>query len=224
MSIAENIARVRERIAWAAAQVGRRPEEITLVAVSKKMDTDRIREAVAAGITDLGENYIQEAVAKFEELGRIARWHFIGHLQSNKVKAALKIADLIHSVDRRSIAEEISKRAQQMGRVANVLIEVNIADEESKFGIGPEAALDLAARMEAMPGIRLQGLMGMAPIVVNPEDARPYFAQLKRIWDQLPEENRVYLSMGMTADFEQAILEGANMVRVGTAIFGARGS
>jgi pyridoxal phosphate enzyme (YggS family) len=182
----------------------------------------RIREAVEAGVRNLGENYIQEAVEKIDELGPIARWHFIGHLQSNKVKPALERFNLIQSVDSRSLAEEIDKRARAMGRVMDVLIEVNLGDEESKFGVESEAALDLVGHLETMPGVRLQGFMGMAPIVETPDQARPYFAKLKNLWDTLPEENRVHLSMGMTADFEAAIQEGSNMVRIGTAIFGPR--
>lgn len=221
-SIAENLENVRTRIARAAGVCGRRPEEITLVAVSKKVEPARIREAVAAGATDLGENYVQEAVEKFEELGPIARWHFIGHLQSNKVKPALEIFNMIQSVDRRSLAEELDRRARATGKVVEVLVEVNIGGEESKFGAEGEAALDLAAHIETMPGLRLRGLMGMAPIVDNPDKARPYFAALRKLWDSLPEENRVHLSMGMTADFEVAIMEGSTMVRIGTAIFGHR--
>lgn len=221
-TIAENLAAVRERIAYAADRAGRKEGEITLVAVSKTIDAERVREAIAAGATDLGENYIQEALQKWQAIGPAARWHFIGHLQKNKVKLAVEAFDIIESVDSIELAEEIGKRALARDGAMDVLIEVNTAYEESKFGVAPEAALELADRMSAIEGLKIRGFMGMAPIVEDPEEARPYFARLKTLWDRLPIEQRQFLSMGMSHDFEAAILEGSNMVRIGTAIFGPR--
>lgn len=221
-TIAENLEGIKTRIAQAADKAGRKPEEITLVAVSKKHEPSEIREAVAAGVTDLGENYVQESVDKFEELGKIARWHFIGHLQTNKVKPTLEIFDLIQSVDRISLAKEIDKRAAAINRTIDVLMEVNIGGEENKTGAGIQDAQQLLETILQLPNLNLKGMMGMAPIVEDPEKARPYFAQLKKMWDELPAQNKIHLSMGMSGDFEAAIQEGSTMVRIGTAIFGPR--
>jgi pyridoxal phosphate enzyme (YggS family) len=221
-TIAQNLAAVRERIARAADRAGRDESEIKLIAVSKTIDAERIREAIAAGATDLGENYVQEALEKWQAIGPAARWHFIGHLQKNKVKYAVEAFDMIQSVDSIELAREIGKRALARGGAMDVLIEVNVAEEDSKFGSAPEKALELAEQVQEVEGIRLQGLMGMAPFLSDPEKVRPYFARLKGIWDRLPKEQRLWLSMGMSGDFEAAILEGSNMVRVGTAIFGER--
>lgn len=222
-AIADNLANVRKRIAKAAEKSGRSPEDIKLVAVTKTVSVETVREAIAAGITDVGENYIQDALPKWREIGDKVRWHFIGHLQSNKAKQAVKMFSLIQSVDSLKLAEEIGKRAKEIGLCAEVLIEVNLAKEASKFGVAPEEAAEFAAIASKVPGVKLVGLMGMAPFLDNPEETRPYFACLKKIWDKLPEEQRIWLSMGMSNDFEIAIEEGSNMVRIGTAIFGSRG-
>jgi len=221
--IAENLAEVKGRIAQAARRSGRTPEDVTLVVVTKKVEVSRILEAISAGATELGENYVQEAVAKWQAIGSAGvRWHFIGHLQKNKVKQAVKVFDLIQSVDSLPLAQEIGKRALDQGRIMDVLIEVRISGEETKHGVSPEDALAFAQEVAQVEGIKLQGFMGMAPFVVNPEEARPYFARLKQLWDKLPLEQRQWLSMGMSHDFEVAIEEGSNMVRIGTAILGPR--
>jgi pyridoxal phosphate enzyme (YggS family) len=221
-TIADNLAVVRERIAEAARQSGRSTEDITLVVVTKTIDVERIHEAISAGATDIGENYIQEAAVKWQTVGSAARWHFIGHLQRNKAKHAVQMFTTIQSVDNLPLAEEIGKRATAIGTEANILVEVNISGEETKYGVPPEDALAFAERVGDTKGIRLRGFMGMAPFVEDPEDARTYFARLKGLWDKLPKEQRQWLSMGMSHDFEVAIREGSNMVRVGTAIFGPR--
>ncbi len=222
MSISDNLKRVRERISAAAERVGRSAEDIRLVAVTKTVGVERIEEAIAAGVTDIGENYVQDALAKFESIGLRARWHMIGHLQTNKVRYAVGIFDLIQTVDSMKLAKEIGKRSLAIGKTSDVLIEVNISGEESKFGVAPEQALDFAGEVLGIEGVRLQGLMGIAPFVDNQAIIRRSFAKLKKLWDELPASNRIWLSMGMTSDFEIAIEEGSNMVRIGTAIFGPR--
>ncbi|MCX8052535.1 MAG: YggS family pyridoxal phosphate-dependent enzyme [Armatimonadetes bacterium] len=221
--IANKLQSVMQRIDAAASRSGRSPNEVTLVAVTKTRSVEEIKEALACGVTDIGENYVQEAEAKYAEIGENAvRWHMIGHLQRNKVKHAVEIFSLIHSVDSEALAREIGRRAEAIGKLADVLVEVKISDEATKFGVEPAEALFLVEKISEISGIRVCGLMGMAPIVADPEETRPYFAKLKAIWDKLPKEQRLYLSMGMTQDFEVAIEEGSNMVRIGTAIFGPR--
>ena len=221
--IADNLARVREKMASAAERSGRAAEGITLVAVTKMVGAERIREAIAAGITDVGENYVQEAQDKWLELPRFSgRWHFIGHLQRNKVKAAVEFFNMIQSVDSLALAMEIGRRALAAKRRVDVLIEVNAAGEVQKFGAPPDQALDLAGEVAGVEGIRLCGFMGMTPFVEDPELTRPYLARLRILFERLPPEHREHLSMGMTQDFEVAIEEGATMVRIGTAIFGPR--
>ena len=214
--IADNISRVRAQIAAAAERAGRSPSEITLVAVTKKKPASAVTEALAAGITDVGENYVQEAEAKRQEVSG-GRWHLMGHLQSNKARLAVSLFDLIESVDSVKLASALSRSAT--GKTQNVLLQVHLGDEETKTGFASEAAIDAASEIAAMPGLLLRGLMGIAP---NNTDPRPYFQELKRLFDQLPEANKQLLSMGMSNDFETAIEEGATLVRVGTAIFGAR--
>lgn len=220
--IAENLSRIKERIAQAAARAGRSVESVKLVAVTKTVDAPRIQEAIAAVVTDIGENYVQEAETKWREIGDSANWHFIGHLQRNKARAAVRFFSLIQSVDSLDLAKEIGRRAANLEKIQDVLIEVRISEEATKFGVVPEKALSFAGEIAGIEGLRVLGMMGMAPFLPDPEDSRPYFAALRKIWDKLPEEQRLYLSMGMTADFEVAIEEGANMVRIGTAIFGPR--
>lgn len=211
-----------DRMARAAQASGRDPGDITLVAVTKTVDVPAMREAVQAGVTDVGENYVQDGLRKYDSLGGAVRWHMIGHLQTNKVKHAVPMFDLIHSVDDLSLAQEIGKRSVALGKVCEVLVEVNISCESSKFGAQPMEALDLCEQVASVEGVALKGLMGMAPFVDDPGRIRKSFARLRELWERLPVENRVFLSMGMTADFELAIEEGSNMVRVGTAIFGPR--
>lgn len=222
VDIAHNVAAVRERIARACALAGRNPEEIILIAVSKTVDVARIQQAILAGIDHFGENYYQEAREKIPAIQAPVHWHFIGHLQKNKARGVVPLFEWIHTVDDLELAQEIDRRAQAVGKQQRVLIEVNIAREPQKYGVAPEEALSLAERIAQLPNVRLEGFMGMAPIVEQAEQARPYFAELRRLFEQLPRANRVHLSMGMTQDFEVAIEEGATMVRIGTAIFGAR--
>lgn len=222
VDIARNVAQVRERIAQACARIGRKPEEVILIAVSKSVDVARIEQAISAGIRHFGENYYQEARAKIPAVQAPVQWHFIGHLQKNKVRGVVPLFEWIHTVDDLELAQEINRRAQAVGKRQRVLIEVNIAREPQKYGVAPESALLLAEQIARLPNVQLEGFMGMAPIVERAEEARPYFAELRRLFDQLPADHRVHLSMGMTQDFEVAIEEGATMVRIGTAIFGPR--
>jgi pyridoxal phosphate enzyme (YggS family) len=219
--IADNVARVRERITEAANRAGRNSDEITLAAVTKKKPASAVLEALAAGVIDVGENYVQEAEEKRELLwpSQIAasRWHLLGHLQSNKAKLAVSLFDLIQSVDSVKLAAAISR--QPASEPQAILLQVHLGDEETKTGFAPNLALDAASEIAALPNLSLRGLMGIAP---NGTDPRPYFQELKRLFDALPEANRQILSMGMSGDFETAIEEGATLVRVGTAIFGAR--
>lgn len=224
--LAENIARVKERIATAARRSGRQPEEITLVAVTKTIAPERVQTAVAAGLQDLGENRVQELLAKQPYI-KGARWHLIGHLQRNKVRQVWDRVSLIHSVDSLELARELNRRALAAGGRVNILLEVNVAGEESKFGLPPEAVIPLAQEVATLAGLHLLGLMTVAPLVREAEEVRPVFRQLALLRRQvealhLPGVEMRYLSMGMTNDFEVAIEEGANMVRIGTAIFGTR--
>jgi pyridoxal phosphate enzyme (YggS family) len=217
--IRANVERVRERVARAAERGGRRADDVLLIGVSKTVDVDRIRQAVAAGIRALGENRVQEAKEKVAVLGRLAPWHLIGHLQTNKVKDALGLFDVIHSVDRLDLARECDRRARAAERVVDVLLEVNVAGEASKGGFAPgavAAALDAVARLDH---VRIHGLMTIPPVVERAEDARRWFRDLRALAER---HGLKELSMGMSADFEVAIEEGATLVRVGTAIFGAR--
>ncbi len=219
--IGDNIRRVRDSIAGAADRAGRRAEEITLVAVTKKKPADAVLEAEAAGITDVGENYVQETAEKQGLLRpsqlQAVRWHLLGHLQSNKAKFAVSLFDLIESVDSVKLAQALGRQSTEKRQ--DVLVQVHLGDEETKSGFAPDEALDAAAEIAAILNVRLLGLMGIAP---GGTDPRPYFRQIKRLFDRLPAENRQILSMGMSSDYEAAIEEGATLVRVGTAIFGAR--
>jgi pyridoxal phosphate enzyme (YggS family) len=222
--IRENLLRVTERIDKAARKVGRDPEEIKLVAVSKTVETDRIKEAIEAGVTILGENYVQEAQKKIEEIGRPVSWHFIGHLQSNKAKYAIRLFDLIHSLDSVPLAEELNRRAEQADRVMKAMIEVNLSKEATKFGADEEKVLSLAKRIQNLNHLSLEGLMTMPPYFDSPEMSRPYYIALRELKERMAKEGipMKELSMGMSNDFEIAVEEGATYVRVGTAIFGPR--
>jgi len=221
--ISDNLRSVMERIDSAARRSGRKASDITLVTVTKTRSVSEIKEALACGVTDIGENYVQEAEAKYGEIGDAARWHMIGHLQRNKARHAVELFSVIHSVDGEALAREVGRRAEAVGKRVDALVEVKVSDEATKFGVEPSEAASLVDRISEVSGIRVCGLMGMAPFVADPEDTRPYFSKLKELWDRLPDEQRLYLSMGMTQDFEIAIEEGSNMVRIGTAIFGPRG-
>lgn len=224
MDVAENLAKVRDRIAAAATRSGRDPSDVVLVAVSKTFGADVVEAAIAAGITDLGENRAQEFKQKVAIFGERARWHFVGNLQTNKVRNVVGHAALIHSVDRFGLAEAIARRALALGRDQDVLVEVNVARDPNKHGVDPARAVAVAEEIHALDGVRVRGLMAMAPWMDDPGDTRPYFKDLAEIGDALARSWRapVELSMGMTRDFEVAIEEGATIVRVGEAIFGPR--
>ena len=227
MTIAENVARVRERMEAAARRVGRDPGKIRLVAVSKTVESDRIRQALEAGVDSLGENYVQEAQKKIEELGRGAAWHFIGHLQSNKAKAAVRLFDWVHSVDSLRLAQELSRVAGQQNKVLPVLLQINLGQETTKFGALQDDTFRLLEQMGLLPGISVKGLMTLPPFFDNPEESRPYFHALRDLAEAVSRRkiagvSMEELSMGMSNDFETAIEEGATLVRVGTAIFGPR--
>jgi pyridoxal phosphate enzyme (YggS family) len=222
--IRDNLLRVMERMEKAARRVGRGPGEVKLVAVSKTVDVDRIREAIEAGASTLGENYVQEAQKKIQEIGKPVSWHFIGHLQSNKAKVAVRLFDAIHCVDGLPLAGDLNRRAQQVNRKIAVMIEVNLSGEATKFGAEEEKVITLAQGILKLEHLSLEGLMTMPPYFDDPEMSRPYFVQLRALKEKLAKEGTPLkdLSMGMSNDFEVAIEEGATYVRVGTAIFGAR--
>ena len=224
LTIRDNLLRVRERIEGAAQKAGRDPKEIKLVAVSKTVEVDRIKEAIEAGVSILGENYVQEAQEKIEVLGKPVSWHFIGHLQSNKAKYAVRLFDVIHSLDSIPLAEELSRRAEQPDRVIRVMIEVNLSKEATKFGTDEERVLNLARRIQNLGHLSLEGLMTMPPYFDSPEMSRPYYVALRELEDRMIKDGIPLkeLSMGMSNDFEIGIEEGATYVRVGTAIFGPR--
>lgn len=216
-----------DRMASAAMRAGRDPSSVRLVVVTKTVDRGRITQAVAAGAVILGENRVQEAKEKIEALGKIASWHLIGHLQTNKAKYAVRLFDLIHSVDNLELAAEIDRQAAKIGKVQNILIEVNIAGEASKAGMAVKGAPALVREAARLKNISIQGLMTMPPYSENPEDSRPYFTVLRELAEtiatgNIPNVAMQELSMGMSGDFEVAIEEGATLVRVGTAIFGER--
>lgn len=220
-TVAERLQAVRLRIADACARAGRSPDEVTLVAVTKGFPPEAVREAAAAGVRHFGENRIQEAQAKLPALGDLSpkpTWHMVGHLQTNKVKTALNLFDIIQSVDSFHLAEAINRRAPQPDRVP-VLLEVNVAAEPAKYGFSPDELPSQAEAIRRLPGLDVRGLMTVAPMTDDREQLRPIFRRLRQLAQslQLPE-----LSMGMTDDFETAVEEGATIVRVGRAIFGER--
>jgi len=223
--IAENLDTIRRRIAEACLRAGRKEEEVTLVTVTKTFGSDAIREAVRAGCRDFGENFVQELVRKRGELGgEDIRWHFIGHLQSNKVRHIIEWIHLIHSVDSLNLGNEISKRAGQAGRTVEILVEVNSTAEKSKFGVPPEEAAGLIGRLQELAHIKVAGLMTIGPLAPDPEQSREAFRTMRQLREALKTGGiaLAHLSMGMTNDFEVAIEEGATMIRLGTAIFGDR--
>ncbi|BCG46773.1 Pyridoxal phosphate-containing protein YggS [Citrifermentans bremense] len=227
MSVAENLGKIRERVRLAALRAGRDPESVRLVAVSKTKPAAAIEEAFACGQQIFGENYVQELVGKKAELSSAISWHFIGNLQSNKVRQIAGMVDLIHSVDRLSLAAEIDRQWGALGKVCEVLIQVNISREETKGGTSSEELLQLVRDVARLPHLRVVGLMTMPPFFDDPEGARPYFRELRELAGKLqaaaiPGVEMRELSMGMSGDFEAAIEEGATLVRVGSALFGER--
>jgi len=223
-TIRENLLRVRERIEGAARRAGRDPKGINLVAVSKTVEVARIKEAIEAGVLILGENYIQEAQKKIDAIGKPVSWHFIGHLQSNKARHAVRLFDVVHSTDSIPLAEELNRRAEQEGRVIRVMIEVNLSKEATKFGTDEERVFSLAKRIQDLKHLSLEGLMTMPPYFDSPEMSRPYYVALRELKEEMIKEGvpMKERSMGMSNDFEIAIEEGATYVRIGTAIFGPR--
>lgn len=228
MSIRENIEGIQTRIVAACTRVGRNPAEVRLVAVSKTKPAALIEEAATAGQRLFGENYVQEFADKAEQVLAPVEWHFIGALQSNKVKYLRGKVAMIHSLDRLSLAEEINRQWAKLDRPVAVLLEVNLGDETSKAGTGEEEVFELVRRVAELPFLRLRGLMALPPWLDDPEEVRPYFRRLRELArrieaSKIPGVTMDELSMGMSNDFEVAIEEGATLVRVGTAIFGGRG-
>ncbi len=230
LGLAENLEEVRRRIAESARRAGRAPEAVTLVAVSKGQPPERVREALAAGVRALGENRVQELLAKQAAVGPGPEWHFVGRLQTNKVRALLAKAPvrLIHSLDRAALAEELDRQARRLGKVQPVLIQVNVSREATKAGLRPEELLPFLRWVAGLAGLEVQGLMTMAPPVSDPEEARPVFRRLRELFEEarragIAGVRMEHLSMGMSGDYPVAVEEGATIVRIGTAIFGEVG-
>ncbi len=225
--IKENYFEVNEKVRKACDRAGRNRDGVTLIAVSKTKPLEDLREAYEAGARDFGENKVQELVDKIPQMPNDVRWHMIGHLQRNKVKYIVDKVYMIHGVDSLKLGEEISKEAVKHGVTVRILIEVNVAGEDTKYGVSPEEAPQLAIGLSKLPGISLQGLMTIAPYVTDPEENRLIFAKLRQLAVDISEKNidnvsMNVLSMGMTGDYEVAVEEGATFVRVGTGIFGER--
>ena len=217
MTIRENVKKILEEL----------PPGVELVVAAKAKTADEIREAVEAGVRIIGENYVQEAVEAFKVIGHGAQWHFIGHLQKNKVHKAIEIFDLVETLDSVELGEEIDKRCASAGKIMPVLVEINSGREPQKFGVLPEEAETLIRELANLRNIKVAGLMTMGPFEGDPEDARPYFKETKKVFDEIRDRNLPgvemnYLSMGMTNSYRVAIEEGANLVRIGTKIFGPR--
>jgi pyridoxal phosphate enzyme (YggS family) len=226
--VAENVEIIKNRIREVCLGCGRKPEDVLLLGVSKTFGIEKVREAVSAGLFDIGENYTLELREKRDGLNddRV-RWHFIGHLQTNKVKYIAEYIHLIHSVDNERVAEEIQRRAERIGRHIDVLVEVHTTDEATKFGVPPQKVLELLKRISSFDRLKVQGLMTMGPFSDDPEDSRPSFRQLADLGKRITNEGidnvaMKQLSMGMSHDFEVAVEEGATIVRIGTGIFGER--
>lgn len=223
----DNLKQVEDNIAKACARVGRDRSEVTLIAVSKTKPVEMLQEIYDEGVRTFGENKVQEICEKYDQLPHDIEWHMIGHLQRNKVKQVIDKAAMIHSVDSYRLAQEISVQAQKKNLCMPILVEVNIAQEESKFGISADDTIQLVEEIAALPNLAIKGLMTIAPFVTDPEENRTYFQQIKQLSVDIKNKNidnvsMDVLSMGMTGDYEVAIEEGATMVRVGTGIFGAR--
>jgi len=224
-TVKDNLETINKKIKEAAWKVNRDPQEIKLVAVTKTATLEQIKEAINEGVKIIGENKVQEAKGKYQVLTTEVKWHLIGHLQTNKVKYAVEIFDLIHSVDSIKLAKEIDNRSVQFKKTIDVLIEVNISGEETKYGYNPEKVEAFLKEISEFSAIRVRGLMTIAPISKNEEEVRPYFRRLRELSERIRDKNiknikMDYLSMGMTDDFEIAIEEGANIVRIGRGIFG----
>jgi pyridoxal phosphate enzyme (YggS family) len=232
--IKQKLQQIKERIRQAAQKSNRNPESIRLVAVSKTVPANTIRKAIAAGVTILGESYIQEARSKISAVAvppAQVSWHFIGHLQTNKARYAVRLFSLIHSVDSFKLAQALNKEAQKIGKIQSILIQVNIAAEKTKSGAATRETRKLVSEIGTLSNLKVNGLMTMPPYFNNPEKARPYFDELRLLRDQIqknvnpdrtPNVSMAELSMGMSGDFETAIAAGATLVRIGTAIFGER--
>ena len=226
--IRQNLSCVKDKISEAAKKAGRSPQDIILVCVTKTATVEGLRQGIGCGITDIGENRLQEAVSKKAAVGELAnalRWHMIGHLQTNKVKKALEVFDLIHSLDSMALAHEIDKRAGSLNKRIDCLVEVKTSAEPGKFGVRPQDLIDFIKEVASLRYIRIIGLMTMAPFSEDPEQARPFFARLRQlrqdlISERIPNTDIRELSMGMSQDYQVAIEEGATLVRIGTAIFG----
>jgi len=224
MSIADNIMEIRKNIEIAKQKSPNPEQNVTLVAVTKMHGVEEIQEVLNAGQTILGENRVQELLDKYDAVGADVQWHVIGHLQSNKVKYITDKVVMVHSLESESLAREISSRMQALGKTMDCLVQVNIADEESKFGLEKDAVLPFLKFVSTLPGIRIKGLMHIAPYFENPEDVRPIFREMYQLFEEmkalsLPGVDMEYLSMGMSHDYQVAIEEGANMIRVGSSIF-----
>ena len=214
--IKDNVERVREQIGASCARIKVNPDKITLVCVTKGRSIAQIQEAIALGIKDIGENKVQEVLQKYQQISDV-RWHMIGHLQSNKARDAVKIFDLIHSVDSISLAQEINKQAEKINKIQDVLLEVKTSEEATKFGFLPQVLADSCTEIAKFKNISVKGLMTIAPLVSNSQEAAIYFALLRKLRDQL--NPNWLLSMGMSDDFQIALAEGADIIRVGRAIF-----
>lgn len=224
MSIKENLSEIKENIRLACERAGRSPEEVTLLAVTKTIDADRINEAVSLGVTDLGENRVQEFLSKYELIEGDVRWHIIGHLQSNKVKYIADKVYMIHSVESLSLANEIERQCAKLGKVMNILVEVNVSGEESKSGITPSETEDFIRQVSRLPHIRVKGLMTMAPFEAKTEELHQIFSNLYKISVDISSkklDNVIMecLSMGMTGDYITAVEENSTIVRIGTGLF-----
>ena len=230
--ISENVVRIRERIAEAAARAGRSPDEVLLLGVTKTASPESVLAAAVAGVTAFGENYVQEAREKIPLVNASAateklaiNWHLIGHLQTNKAKYCPALFSTVETVDNLILAKELAKAAsKQQGTSQRVLVEVNLSGDTARAGVAPDEALSFCEEMQQIPGIELEGLMGIAAYDARAEESRPAFRRLRSLWDRLPVENRRTLSMGMSGDFEVAIEEGTTLIRIGSALFGARPS
>lgn len=236
----ENASAIFKRISHAAMRAGRSPDEVKLIAVTKTVGIETIKEAIDAGLRIFGENRVQEAQKKISDLkfeitppipplekggmkGGV-EWHLIGHLQKNKAKYAVQLFDLIHTVDSIELAEELNKQAEKIGKIQSILVQVKLSEEETKHGVSEDELILLLEEIKKLKNLKLEGLMTMPPFFDNPEEARPYFRRLRKIRDNAKEKGFMFpeLSMGMSNDFEVAIEEGATMVRIGTALFGER--
>jgi pyridoxal phosphate enzyme (YggS family) len=224
--VAARLAAVRQAVAEAAARAGRDPGAVRIVAVTKTCPAKMVAAALAAGLADIGESYVQEAAAKRAAVGAPAVWHLIGGLQRNKVRSALAVFDRVHTIDSVALAIALSREAERAGRRVPVLIQVNVAGERSKRGVPPDAVEDLARTVLAQPGLGLDGLMTVPPLPAGPDDSRPFFRRLREVRDRARDLLGVelpHLSMGMSSDFTVAVEEGATLLRLGRALFGARG-